>query len=328
MVPLKHGGSTVSIICGLTECLLQFQFNPQLSFAGSIVLAKHITVALQGNKYNHVKIGRYEEIRVHFHQILMDNNGGELQPGGEFNSEGASLQNAELSQIRHVEKQTHSGRYGIKKSNFTWTILFLNWDLLIFPLSVETDSTLITSKLSPWSWWQLDASKTSWARRCHLGHSRKCLIVFLFSIRDHIPAFLSFTATSAHETQHRVSNPNKQRVPGGPCYNAQLFSASPCKGVAAAREEGMCWSTGWQPAGSPPPRTDVTSPGHSSTGWPGSLLLSLLIPPSPYKNLQVAGCHSWRGQASRDRWLVPALPEENMSHSESLTQLRVEEFFP
>lgn len=126
MVPLKHGGSTVSIICGLTECLLQFQFNPRLSFAGSIVLAKHITVALQGNKYNHVKIGRYEEIRVHFHQILMDNNGGELQPGGEFNSKGASLQNAELSQIRHVEKQTHSGRYGIKKSNFTWTILFLN----------------------------------------------------------------------------------------------------------------------------------------------------------------------------------------------------------
>lgn len=116
-----------------------------------------------------------------------------------------------------------------------------------------------------------------------MGHSRKCLIVFLFSVRDHIPVLLSFTATSAHETQHRVSNPNKQRVPGGPCYNARLFSASPCKGVAAAWEEGMCWSTGWQPAGSPPPRTDVTSPGHSSTGWPGSLPLSLLIPPSPYK---------------------------------------------
>lgn len=48
MVPLKHGGSTVSIICGLTKPLLQFQFNPQFSLAGSIVLAKQITVALQG----------------------------------------------------------------------------------------------------------------------------------------------------------------------------------------------------------------------------------------------------------------------------------------
>lgn len=56
----------------------------------------------------------------------MDNSGSELQLGGEVNSKGAALQNAELSQIRHVEKQTYSGRYGIKKSNFTWTILFLN----------------------------------------------------------------------------------------------------------------------------------------------------------------------------------------------------------
>lgn len=86
MVPLKHGGSTVSIICGLTERLLRFQFNPRFSFAESVVLVKHITVALQGKEYNHVEIGRYEEVRVHFHQILMDNSGSELQLGGEVNS--------------------------------------------------------------------------------------------------------------------------------------------------------------------------------------------------------------------------------------------------
>lgn len=128
-----------------------------------------------------------------------------------------------------------------------------------------------------------------------MGHSRKCLIVFLVSIRDHIPALLSFTATSAHETQRRVSNPNKQRVPGGPRYNARLFRASPREGVAAAREAGMCWSKGWPPAGSPPPRTDVTSPGRSSTGWIPAHLSK------PVQNLRVAGCHSWRGQASWDR---------------------------
>lgn len=82
--------------------------------------------SITGKKYNHVKIGRYEKIRVHFSQILMDESGSELQLGGEVDSEGASLENAELSQIRHIEKQTYSGRYGIKKSNFTWTILFLN----------------------------------------------------------------------------------------------------------------------------------------------------------------------------------------------------------
>lgn len=65
---------------------------------------------ITGKKYNHLKIGRLEEIRVHFYQILMDNSGSELQPGGEVNSKGASLENAELSQIRHVEKQTYSGR--------------------------------------------------------------------------------------------------------------------------------------------------------------------------------------------------------------------------
>lgn len=118
MVPLKHGESTVSIICGLTKCRFQFQFNPQFSFAGSIVLAKQITVAFTGKKYNHVKIGRYEEIRIHFSQILMDMSGSELQLGGEVNSKGASLENAELSQIRYVEKQTYSGRYCIKKIKF------------------------------------------------------------------------------------------------------------------------------------------------------------------------------------------------------------------
>lgn len=74
--------------------------------------ANHCSIT--GKKYNHAEIGRYEEIRVHFHQILMDDSSSELQLGGEVNSEGASLENAELSQIRHVEKQTYSGRYGIK----------------------------------------------------------------------------------------------------------------------------------------------------------------------------------------------------------------------
>lgn len=82
--------------------------------------------SITGKKYNHVKIGGNEEIWVHFYQILMDNTSSELQLGGGVNSKEASLENAELSQIRHIEKQTYSGRYGIKKSNFTWTILFLN----------------------------------------------------------------------------------------------------------------------------------------------------------------------------------------------------------
>lgn len=65
-------------------------------------------------------------MRVHFYQILMDNSSSGLELGGEVDSKGASLENAELSQIRHVEKQTYLGRYSIKKSNFTWTILLLN----------------------------------------------------------------------------------------------------------------------------------------------------------------------------------------------------------
>lgn len=113
--------------------------------------ANHCSIT--GEKYNHVKIGRCEERRVQdFYQILMDSSGSELQLGGEVNSKGAPLENAELSQIWHVEKQTYSGRHSTKKSNFTWIILLLNWDLFIFPLLVETDSTLIAAKTSPWSW--------------------------------------------------------------------------------------------------------------------------------------------------------------------------------
>lgn len=58
---------------------------------------------------------------------------------------------------------------------------------------------------------------------------------------------------------------------------------SPGEGMAAAREEVTCQSTGWQPAGSSPPVPSSTSPGCSGTGRPVSLPSYLLILPSPYK---------------------------------------------
>lgn len=42
-------------------------------------------------KINYVKIRKYEEIRVCFHQILMNNSGNELRLRGEVNSEGVTL---------------------------------------------------------------------------------------------------------------------------------------------------------------------------------------------------------------------------------------------
>lgn len=62
-----------------------------------------------------------------------------------------------------------------------------------------------------------------------------------------------------------------------------LSYLSPGEGMAAAREEVTCRSTGWQPAGSSPPVPSSTSPGRSSTGRPVSLPSYLLILPSPYK---------------------------------------------
>lgn len=44
-----------------------------------------------GKKSNYVKIRRYAEIRVHFHQILTNNSGNELQLREEVNSEGVTL---------------------------------------------------------------------------------------------------------------------------------------------------------------------------------------------------------------------------------------------
>lgn len=55
-----------------------------------------------------------KKLRVRFHQLLMKTGGDEPQLVGEVNSEGGILWNVELSQIRHVEKQTYLGRYGIK----------------------------------------------------------------------------------------------------------------------------------------------------------------------------------------------------------------------
>lgn len=45
----------------------------------------------KGKISNYVKIRRYEEIRVHSHQILMNNSGNELQLRGEVNSKGVTL---------------------------------------------------------------------------------------------------------------------------------------------------------------------------------------------------------------------------------------------
>lgn len=81
---------TMSVICGLTDRLLQFQFNPWFFLAGGIVLEKQISV-VWGKKSNYVKLRQYEEIRVHFYQILMTNSGNKVQFRGEVKSEGITL---------------------------------------------------------------------------------------------------------------------------------------------------------------------------------------------------------------------------------------------
>lgn len=116
-----------------------------------------------------------------------------------------------------------------------------------------------------------------------------------FQQRPHTSASLFHSRLCPRGSAPSVK-PKQTARPRRPPVQCSVVPRPALEGLAAAREAGMCWSTGWQPAGSPPPRTGVPSPGRSSIGR-----IPAAHPPKPVQSLRVAGCHPWGGQAPWDR---------------------------